>query len=145
MDHDFDQTIDQFKAFLSKQGWPDRIVWVTKDDVLVSPGPIFVRTQQALRNTELVRRRFEESAHRPGGILLAALSSSENTTFCYFWIPGDEREAALHMTPSGGGAKFSAPVPGSERAIVEVTSGFRWMWLKFKYRKLQRFKASLLS
>jgi hypothetical protein len=77
------------------------------------------------------------------GVLLAALCELGHKTLCYAWSPADASEAERHLMPQG--VKFSAPVRESSLRVVVVGNPLKWLYLRLRYRREQRFKQQLFG
>ena len=138
----FERVAGDFRQFLRRQGYPEQVVWVEPGDVIVSDRNLYIRRSNPHANEERVNRAFDAGLRRGLGVLLAALCVTTDATCCYLWAPRDEDEAMRHLLPRG--PKFSVPADRGRKGTV-VASPVKWLLLRWKYRKLQKFKNDMLA
>ena len=140
----FEESLVQFRTFLSDQGYSDNILWVTAEDVLLSRKRlIYFKESVFLTNDTALRRLFDSAISEAKEILLAALCEFDDKTLCYAWVPADEAEAEYRLMPKG--VKMSVPVNGGRLKAKLVRSQLKWRYLRVKYRRQQLFKDWLFS
>ena len=82
----FEESLVEFRKFLSDQGYPADIIWVAAEDVLLSRKRfIYFNASAFLNNDAAVRKLFDLRTAEANGILLAALCKFEDKTLCYAW------------------------------------------------------------
>jgi hypothetical protein len=129
-----DEAVSGFREFLRTNKYPEAVVWVEPQDVLMSGRDcLYVKEPVSADNLAHVQELFVLSGDSGTGILFEAVCSSEKETFAHAWVPRtpeQSKRAAL-----SGGVKYSAGV--GRLAARVVTGGLRWSWLKFMLRDRQ--------
>jgi hypothetical protein len=92
----FEEATRRFQKFLSENGWPTDIVWVTTNEHL-----------EPIPSAE-VTRAFESARRRGLGVCLYAIRVRAGSTLAVMEYPSDSDEAERLMYPSDGGLKLSA-------------------------------------
>ena len=141
---DFSESVRRFQAFLRREGWPDRILWIREEGVTRVPGqPIAVVRPADGDGSAEAEAAHEIGRHRNLGVSMQAICTLGDATCATVSYPSDEREAELLMYPSDGSLKLSAALPRTEgTAGAEATSladplpglsesrrKSRWSWL----------------
>ena len=138
----FDEAVANFRAFLERNGYPPDVIWVTEKNVLVAPSRlIYVRSPIPRESAAAARCTFETGISGLG-VWLNTICASQHTSYCNAWTPNDADQAARAMIRARA-VKMSASTSHSE--AIAVQSGGKWLLLRFKLRRHQRFRASLFN
>ena len=141
MGYSFGDSLVNFSQFLAKNGYPEKVVWLTTRDVLLSGRfLIYVKVPAPDSNEEGVRRLFDSGASERAGILLQAIGEMNGSSLAYAWSPRDASEAERHLMPNG--VKMSAHL--EKIPARAVRSRVRWYWLCMRLRRKQGEKNQLL-
>ena len=141
----FEQACNRFGKFLTDTRWPQKLVWVRPDDVLVPERRfLFIKSPTPIGNLAHYRNQFEIGMDRELGVLIHALCKSKSTTYCFVWTPVDEDESARHMMPiMGDYLKMSIPTRLSVLLAKEIRSRCCWRYLQSRYKSKQELKEQL--
>ena len=144
MNQSFQEAVAQFRQFVAANGYPQDVVWVTPDDVILSGGAqVYVRVPTLRGNEKSARQRFETGMSRKVGVLFAILCEVEGATCSYVWVPKDESEAQEGLMPTG--IKMSARTGSSRIHGEPIRNLLRWSYLHLKYRKNEKLKEQLFQ
>jgi len=140
----FDKSLLEFRQFLGKNGYPEKVVWVTARDILLSGRRlIYVKVPVPDSNENEVRQLFDAGASEEWGILLDTICETKDATYANAWSPRNADEAERNLMHKG--VKMSvrtreAKVPGEA-----VRSSLRWLYLRLKLRGKQQAKHLLFD
>ena len=144
MSASFEDSFAEFRQFLSANGYADQVIWLTPDDVILTGRRlVYLRVQSARTNEESARRLFQLGISKQTGVLWGALCEREGATYAYVWVPRDEREAETHLMAEG--LKMSVRAESSRLQAKPIRNPFHWRYLRFRYRKEQKFKEQLFQ
>ncbi len=140
----FDEWLVNFRQFLGKNGYPEKVAWVTARDILLSGRRlIYVKVPVPDSNENEVRQLFDAGASEEWGILLDTICDTKDATYAFAWSPRNAREAERNLMRKG--VKMSA-APREARVPCEaVRSRLRWSYLQFKLRGKQQQKHLLFD
>lgn len=143
MNEGFLDAVGRFERFLQNAGYPGHVRWIRpRDVVLVTDRRIFIRVRNN-PSDQYVRDAFDLATRAGRGILFAALCSLERATCCYVWVPQDKNEAADHLMSDK--LKLSAPTGEGRFQGYAVSNALKWVWLRVRYLKLQRFTKGMFN
>ena len=109
MSSGFGNWLVNFRQFVVEKGYPERVVWVTARDILLSGRPlIYVRFPVPDSNEDEVRQLFDSVASEKWGILLEAIGETEDTTIAYACSPRNASDAGRNLMYKG--VKLSARI-----------------------------------
>jgi hypothetical protein len=131
----FEQEFSELQTFLSNNGLPARVVWLTPADIVVTNSrTIYVKLPVSPNNELEARRELERSVAPPHGMLFYAVGSNHSTTFAYAWRPKNRDEAVRSLNANG--LKFALAVEEKDhrKRFVEVRSEVFWRFLRFRHR-----------
>jgi hypothetical protein len=138
----FDDCLSKFRDFLKANGYPEDVVWVEPEDVLLSGGRlIYVRVPVADTNERRVRRLCDLSRETNKGILFETICLTVNTTYAFAWVPSNEREADLRLMPND--LKMSAKTGLAKVPGHPVRNRFRWAYLRWALATQQAHRDQL--
>ena len=138
--HTFDEAVANFSAFLQQNGYPSDVIWVAEQDVLVTPARlVYVRFPTPRESAAAARRSFEMGMCGLG-VRLSTICASQEASYCNAWAPMTRDQAARAMMRARA-VKMFASTNNSEAIVVRSRS--KWLFLRFKFRSHQRFRASL--
>ena len=138
----FEDSISEFRAFLRKNGYLEKVAWVEPEDVLLSGRRlIYIREPVPETNEQHVRQllALSQSSHR--GILFETICAIRDTTYAFAWTPRDAAEAGRRLM--GDGLKMSATTGLGKVPGKVVRSRLRWKYLQWALRRKQRNKNQL--
>jgi len=118
----------QLLNLLDKQGWPKRVVWLQREDLLPKAGVFWVRQRDPGNAFQYAERIYEEGLRRGLGVSLEAVCADEKRTFAAVFFPRDEDEAQRLMIPRG--LKVSVPV---EQHAATTLNGVSWAVLRMRF------------
>ncbi len=144
MTSSFDEWLLNFRQFLGKNGCPEKIVWVTARDILLSGRRlIYVKVPVPESNENEVRQLFDAGASEEWGILLDTICETKHATYAFAWSPRNAREAERNLMPKG--VKMSARTREGKVPCEVVRSRLRWLYLQWKFRGKQQQKQLLFD
>ena len=86
-DFTFADALAGFQRFLKATGYPETIVWVRPDGVLLADQAIiYVRTPAASESIRRVSHVFQDGIRYPRGVLLSCLCDLTTESCCYIWF-----------------------------------------------------------
>jgi hypothetical protein len=130
---------NQLSEFLERQGWPTRVVWLQRNDLLPERQTFWVGPQDSAQTFAAAERVYEEGRRRGLGISVEAICADKKSTFAAIFLPRDEDEAQRLMIPQG--LKLGVPV---EHRRATVVNALRWAFLRMRFAfKSESFKESL--
>jgi len=119
-----------FSRFLSEDGLPSRICWLTHSDVLIGCRDrrflVHPRPEAGLQTAQIA---YSLGLQQGLGIALTAMCASDEETFAHVVIPEDERDRQCRLM--GNGLKLSHPSERSKTTVV--LSDLRWTILVSRY------------
>ena len=132
----------RFRKFLIAQGWPDQVLWISREDLLFDKkGVYWIKSGSGNDPLTVARKIYLEGVNRGLGISLAALCKSKTVTYAYVFVPTDHDEAARLLI---GGLKLSISL--NPRKARMVGNPLFWWVLRCLYQKhTARFTAEILS
>jgi len=140
----FEATRAQFLELLRQCDYPQTIVWVAPEDVLLSGKRfVYVRVPVPNDNEMKIRRIFEEGILRGRGVLISTICEMAGSTCCYVWFPKDGEEGHYGLWPKDGGVKMTAQTESSRISGKGVRNPLLWTWLRLRHRAKQGKKSSL--
>jgi hypothetical protein len=104
---DFDDAIREFAAFAQREGFSERLVFVSGRDVVVRGSSLAIRTPNQVRARALAAAVYAAAVRRDLGVLVGALCSLQGRTCVFVGAPVDEDERGRLMYPRG--LKMSVP------------------------------------
>jgi len=139
----FEEECSRFRQFLSADGYPDQIIWVTPEDVLVAGvRRFYVKLPVPAKNLEYARELFERATRQQSGVSFSTVCETRESTCCNVWVPGDDDERQRAMC-SKTDLKLSVAAAGSRAVGKEIRNRFLWWYLRLRHRKEQAGKENL--
>ena len=108
---DFDEVLRRLQKFVAMQGAPERIVFVTPEEVLLSEGRLRVCLPEAAASLVRARDAYQQAVNNRQGVLRAGLCRLENQLYSYVYGPTSEEEAMALLYPDGLKLSLPAPLP----------------------------------
>ncbi|MGO9319077.1 MAG: hypothetical protein ACLPXT_09340 [Terracidiphilus sp.] len=109
---------DEFSQFLSSNGFPSRIRWITAEQIVMGEDRHhFISALGAETDHAQASRRYTEGLKKGLGILLRAFCSTPSQTIAGINIPTDPTDAQYRHI--GRGLKLSCPTSLIPASIVE--------------------------
>ena len=140
-DPDFDAAVTRFQQLLRVNNYSEKIVWVVREDVLVTGKRlIYVRVPSPATSEGKARRMYEEGVAGGRGLLMSTLCGMNAPTYCYIWFPKSAEEVPQGIWPHDGSVKLSAMAEASRVPGKPVESRLLWAFLKLRYRRKQHLK-----
>jgi hypothetical protein len=138
----FEDSLSEFREFLQKNDYPEKLAWVEPGDVLLSGRRlIYVRVPVPEINEQRVRRQFDLSQNSHKGILFGTICAIEDTTYAYVWMPHDATEAERNLMSDG--LKMSAKTGLGKVPGRAVHSRLWWAYLQWALSGTQQDKNQL--
>jgi len=139
----FQESVAEFRRFLAENGYPQDLIWVNPDDVILTGPLIYVRVPVSQSNEESARQLFEHGISQQMGVLFATLCEIGSATCSYVWVPKDQTEAQEALMPAG--LKMSVNTGASRREAKAVRNRLYGSYLRLKYRENQYLKEQLFQ
>jgi hypothetical protein len=132
---DFDEALMQFRSFLVKNGHPDEVFWVFREDLWqLSINRVLVRYPTHSENITLAQKVFAEG-HVRGLIEITAVAEAANRIAASVWFPKYPNEEVQGWN-RGMKLGIRQPLP---RASV-LASRYWWLLRLFpSFRRYQRY------
>lgn len=131
----FEAAKAQFQELLRKCDYPQTIVWLTPEDILLSyKRMVYVRLPISTDNEVKARQIFDEGIARGRGLLLSTLCELADSTCCFVWFPKDGEEGHHGLWPKDGGVKMTAKMESARISGTVVRSSLLWALLGLRYR-----------
>jgi len=127
----FDSAVQRLQTFLSKQGWPTRLVWRMEGDIVHSlDRRIVVRRRREREAASVARSYYDEGFRRGVGIALAVLCEVDGAACTTIYWTTDTVEGEYRILPEHG-LKLSVGTPHS---VGRGVSTLTW-WMAARRRK----------
>jgi hypothetical protein len=125
----FGEAKASLERFLGEQGWPGRVVWVFREDVIDLWGKIWVQRSEGddAERERLAANLYEVGRARGPGVLMSACVRFPDAMGCYVWYPADDNAARYALMPRG----LKLSVLDRPFAGVEVRSRRWWACLRW--------------
>ena len=112
---EFKDAVEDFCAFLRKEGHSDKLLWVFRDDLWFRGiDRITIRLPVDIENESLIRKVYDDGRSK-GLICLYALATFRSQTVATMWFPKFEEEEVQGW---GIGVKLSIRIPLMETSSV---------------------------
>ena len=145
-DGSFGATVVRFQQFLGQNQYPESILWLTPEDVLLSGKRfVYVRLPIPAANEMTARKMFDDGVANGRGLLMSTICEMEGSTYCYVWYPRRQEEEPQGLWPRDGSVKLSAKMATSRLPGKPVRSRLLWALLKLRSRRKQGLKEFLFS
>jgi len=139
----FEEECSQFGRFLVSNGYPDKLIWVTPQDVLVTGARHFyVRVPVPADNLKYARELYDTAMKQQSGISFSTVCETDQATCCNVWVPVDEDERQRAMC-SKAALKMSAATGDSRAQGKRVRNRVVWWYLSLRHRRKQARRADL--
>jgi len=127
----FEAADARFVVFLGKIGFPQRVAWLQKSDILWHKNQLLLKPNLRIASYADASKAYADGLKRGFGIWFYAFSKLKDATLATILTPQNKDEAERALVP-GGGLKMSAAV----RVIpARIASRFRWLILAPHLRK----------
>ena len=138
----FEDSLSEFREFLQKNDYPEKVEWVEPGDVLLSGRRlIYVRVPVPEMNEQRVRQQFDLSQGSHRGILFGTICAIGDTTYAYAWMPRDAAEAERSLMSNG--LKMSAKTGLGKVPGKAVHNRLWWTYLQWALGGEQQNKNQL--
>ena len=131
----FEEAVEQFKAFIGKQGHPTQLNWVFRDDLYVTRNTVFIVSPLPSNNRQTAQTAYNNGVAM-GQVEIRAMAGIQGGMAATIWYPTFEANR-----PEGWdhGLRFSIAEP--LREAQEVGKGWRWNLRKYTpaFRRFHRF------
>jgi hypothetical protein len=122
-----------FSQFLSTNGLPSRIRWITAEQIIVGDDRHhFVSAEGAELGTAEASRRYMEGVTNGLGIVLQAFCATTHETIAAVYVPTDSIDAQHRLI--GRGLKLSCPTSPIPASTVENPVEWRHLAENFRTR-----------
>jgi hypothetical protein len=140
----FDESLARFLRFLKDQDRPQNVVWVTRNDVVISPKrKIYVKIPVPQLNEKRVRELFDVPLGVRRRVLFEVVCRSRDTTFARAWTPKNAGEA--NDRQMNDDLILSVRTGMSDVPGVVVKTELRWKYLQRKFRDREKLKDILFE
>jgi hypothetical protein len=122
----FDIATERFQLFLSTQGYPCKVSWITSGATLVDRQHHFwIRSKEnsGLRDAQQL---YSEGLRRKLGIELRAVCCSDLETFGFVFVPKDDLDRQCHLM----GPCLKLSCPSEKFSASKVGNPIKWLWLR---------------
>ncbi len=145
-DSAFGATVARFQKFLRQNKFPDNIVWLMPEDILLS-GKLFVYVHVPIPDINEAKARtiYDKGVAHGRGLLISTICEMNGSTCCYVWYPRHQADEPQGGWPRDGSAKLSAKLETSRVLAKPVKSRLLWAFLKVQHRRKQNLKDFLFS
>jgi len=145
-DADFGAAIARFQKFLGHNKYPEHIVWLMPEDVLLSGERfVYVRVPVPATNELKARDIYNEGMAHGRGLLMSTVCEMQSSTCCSLWYPRRQEDVPQGIWPHDGSVKLSAKIETARMPGKPVTSSLTWAFLKYRHREQQDLKDFLFS
>ena len=132
----------QFRDFLSTNNYPESLVWVWPENILLSGRRrYYVYVRDASVTEARAREFFAANRDRGLGIRFATICADKNTTYANSCSPADRDEALRSLM--GNGLKLSAQTNRVD--ATRVRNAVWWKVLARVYRARQEFREDVFQ
>lgn len=139
----FEESCLQFCEFLARHDYPNMIVWISPEDILMTDRRfLYVRLPVPNTNQRRASDAFEAAMQRQAGVWFSTVCDAGEVTCCKVWVPFDESERERAMC-SKTELKMSASSGESRLRGKGVRNSFLWLYLRLRYRGQQGLKDQL--
>jgi len=145
-DASFGATVVRFQEFLGQNQYPENILWLTPEDVLLSgKRSVYVRVPIPAANEMKARKMYDDGVANGRGLLISTICEMESSTCCYVWYPRRQEEEPQGIWPHDGSVNLSAKMETSRVPGKPVKSRLLWALLMLRNRRKQDLKEFLFS
>jgi hypothetical protein len=123
------QASNGFSTFLKENGYPDRVVWVGRSNLVWGGRRLWIKEPATWDEAS---RLYTLGVERGFGVCLQAFGKTESSTIATVFVPKDDDESQSWLMPLGG-LKMSAWVKSLPAHLVK--SNLLWIALSAWYRK----------
>jgi len=143
---DFQSAVARFRAFLRQNKYPENIVWLMPEDVLLSGKRfLYVRVPVSSANEVKARKIYDDGLANGRGLLMSTICEMKDSTCCYLFYPRRGEEEPQGLWPQDGSVKLSAKLGTSRVAGKPVKNRLLWAFLKLRNRRKQNLKRFIFS
>ena len=136
---EFEDAVEEFRNFLTKEGQPSTVLWVFREDIWQrSPTDIVLRSPSQIENTALARKVFVEGREK-GIVGVHAIASLDDKVAATVWFPKFPGEEVQGWS-EGMKLSFTVPLPNA-RSVGEL----KWLWFRLqpKFRRHRRWASGV--
>lgn len=136
---EFKNAVTSFRCFLARQGYPDRLLWVFRDDLWFRrPDQVFMRLPLPSVNTHLAEKVYGEG-RKQGFVEIAAVAINNDHVAATVWFPRFPKEE-IQGWSCGLKLAIRQPLP-----VGTVIDGLGWWVVRCfpGYRRYQRLVGNL--
>jgi hypothetical protein len=142
----FGATVARFQEFLGQNQYPENILWLMPEDVLLPGKPfVYVCIPISAANEMKVRKIYDEGVANGRGLLMSTVCEMHSSTCCYVWYPRTQEEEPQGLWPHDGSVKLSAQMDSSRVLGKPVKNRLLWALLRLRNRRKQNLKEFLFS
>jgi hypothetical protein len=123
------QASDGFSKFLKENGYPKRVVWVGRRNLVWGRGRVWIKEPATL---DVASKRYTLAVERGLGVCLQAFAKTSNSTIATVFVPKNDDESQSFLMPLGG-LKMNAWV--HSLPARRVKSNLLWIVLSAWYRQ----------
>jgi hypothetical protein len=135
----FEESLSEFREFLRKNDYPEKVIWVEPEDILLSGHRfLYVRAPVPEINEQHVRQLYDVSQGNKTGILFETICAVKDATYAFAWMPRDATEAEYRLM--GDSLKMSAKAGLGKVLGKVVHSRLCWRYLQWTLRRKQQNK-----
>jgi hypothetical protein len=145
-DVNFGAAVTRFQKFLGQNKYPESIVWLLPEDVLLSGKRfLYVRVPISAGNEVKVRETYAEGIAHGRGLLMSTICELGASTCCCVWYPRCQADVPQGLWPRDGSVKLSAKTESARVQGKPVKSRLLWALLKFRLPGKQNLKDFIFS
>jgi hypothetical protein len=130
----FQEACSRYQNFLTANGYPSQIVWVTPENILATGSrTLLVKMPVPSENLGRVREIYDAAIKNQTGVSFSTVCEMDDVTCCRVWAPLDESERQHAQCPRD--LKLSALTGENRLRANKITNRWLWAYLRFKHRK----------
>jgi len=133
----FFQATENFREFLRREGRPERIEWIFREDVSEIGRVKFIRVPPPAGNAQAAERLYLLGAERGLGISIEALTHTDEITYAWVFVPTDATNAECSLV---GGEHLKLAMPRECVPPREVNNSMSWWLVRLRASANRRFK-----
>ena len=139
----FEESLEQFRNWLSEIGCSDNVHWVFNEDVTLYRGRYWIRTPLPTLNAELAKKQYTIGIERCLGLKLCCLCRCEEDSHlgpcsaCYVFVPDDEQHSEQSLSGPESLAFCGPATEPSPMARPGRTTANGFVWWYLRKRKTQ--------
>jgi hypothetical protein len=151
--NDFSLAVAAFLGFLGRDRVANQVEWIFPEDLQLVDARFYVRVPVPDKNLARAQADYCKGIERGLGVELCVICWIGDCACSHVYVPGNEREAELHLMPAG--LKMSYPTQGTldgepscrgeRREAIPVRNKVKWHLLRRKGARNATVKSQLFD